>query len=178
MIDFTLMNFFLRKQEPKNDEDSNCGPLDIRGHAALELANQKYFDKGIFDESVLDYCDEAIAFGVFEAYSLRAICLMKMELYYSAICDFNQAIKILPNDANLYSSRGLCRAYIGDKETALKDMAYAIKISELTNDENLKLNVNAIKMGFNSSRELFQKLYEYISSDYYIDKKSKRRSDK
>lgn len=172
------MKFFLRKKKSKKDEDSICDPLSIRGYEVLELANQKYFEKGIFDESVLDYCDEAIAFGVFEAYSLRAICLMKMELYYSAIGDFDQAIRILPNDANLYSSRGLCRAYIGDKDAALNDMAYAIKISEMLNDENLKLDVNATKMGFNSSKELFQKLYEYISSDYYIDKRSKKRSDK
>jgi tetratricopeptide (TPR) repeat protein len=49
--------------------------------------------------------------------------------YRGAIADYNQAIKINPNYANIYYNRGVTRYELGDKQGAIADYNQALKIN-------------------------------------------------
>ena len=55
-------------------------------------------------------------------------CFKKGE-YETAITNYNQALQINPNDADLYYKRGLAHYYLGDYETAIADYSQAIQIN-------------------------------------------------
>ena len=54
---------------------------------------------------------------------------MQLKDYQAAINDFTQTIKINPNDAIAYSSRGIPHVYLKDYQAAINDFTKAIKIN-------------------------------------------------
>jgi tetratricopeptide (TPR) repeat protein len=62
-------------------------------------------------------------------YSNRGVVRYELGDKQGAIEDYNQAIKINPNDAYTYNNRGNVRSKLGDKQGAIDDYTLAIKIN-------------------------------------------------
>lgn len=139
-------------------------------------AKDLYFDSKICNEQILDLCDKAIAYGVYEAFYLRGYVLFELKYYFAAIADFNEAIKYRPFDHSLLCARGLCKAYTGDKEGALVDMSLAIEYSKEKNFDNKIADMKAVLMSYDSAAEIYKNLYNSIDLDYYSNYKIRLRT--
>ena len=66
-------------------------------------------------------------FLVYSYYTNRGICFMKLEMYDSAIADFNKALSLKPNSAAIRVNRGTCLNKKGDRINACIDWKYAVE---------------------------------------------------
>ncbi len=62
------------------------------------------------------------------AHNHRGVALVDKKRYDSAIADFSQAIKLLPNYAKAYCNRGDVYALMGKRDLALQDLTKALEI--------------------------------------------------
>lgn len=106
-------------------------------------------------EEALSYFDFAIKSGIQEAYEDRAWCLESLRYDYEAIEDFNKAIKLKPDDCNLYYGRALAKHGCLDYEGAVLDLELAYTFSKFNTEENKWRNKKAIEMGYSSIHYLY-----------------------
>jgi len=66
-------------------------------------------------------------FLVYFYYTNRGICFMRLEMYDSAIADFNKALTLEPNSAVIRVNRGTCLNKKGDRINACIDWKYAVE---------------------------------------------------
>lgn len=69
----------------------------------LQVSAQEFFDRGLEKQNSGDY--------------------------QGAIADYDQAIKLNPDDADAYNNRGLARSALGNKQGAIADYDQAIKLN-------------------------------------------------
>ncbi len=115
-----------------------------------ELADQFYIEQIRKSEEVEDKDKEALASNYFQRGNFRSA----LEDYEGAIKNFDEAIKINPNDASAYTNRGIIKDHLELHEKAIEDFDEAIKINPkyavaYTNKgiakANLELHKEAIK---------------------------------
>jgi tetratricopeptide (TPR) repeat protein len=66
--------------------------------------------------------------GVTPIEAVRGIGFMGLEQYTRAIQDFDEAIRVNPNDAALYRYRGNCYLRVGDYHRAIEDYTRALRL--------------------------------------------------
>ena len=101
-----------------------------------ELADQFYIEQIRKSEEVEDKDKEALASNYFQRGNFRSA----LEDYKGAIKNFDEAIKINPNDASAYTNRGIIKNHLGQQtqdanakrknyEEAIQDYDKAIKLN-------------------------------------------------
>ena len=85
-------------------------------------------------DAVLAACTTVIATGreptdrIAQAYKYRARTWHEKAQYNAAIADFDQAVRLAPNDADALQGRCMTRAVAGQLHQALKDCTQALKL--------------------------------------------------
>ena len=96
-------------------------------------ANNSDINKGLKDEQSYQLNFQKLKQGKpsspAEIYYNRGNARYKLGDKQGAIQDYNQAIKINPNEAKAYYGRGNVRSDLGDKQGAIQDYNQAIKIN-------------------------------------------------
>ena len=126
------MKYPLSSQQPSTQKSTNKTRVSS-GHFALK-SGLAFESKNQF-EAALSCYDEAINSGVKEAYALRAFCLQRLFFDLDAIADFDKAIKISPEDCNLYFGRHESRYEVGNYEGAIDDLKKAIELSRTAQNQ-------------------------------------------
>ena len=103
----------------------------LRGLAKRDL--EEYFAAIIdFDEAIRLVPDYA------PAYVLRGqIKAFPLERHEAAILDFDEAIRLNPDDADTYYYRGRAKGILGRVWEEKQDLRTALKLAELTGDDEL-----------------------------------------
>ena len=65
-----------------------------------------------------------------------------MKDYYGAISDFNKALEIDPNDADLYVNRSVAKGHIGDIKGACEDAKKAVSMGDIGSDNKSWIKKN------------------------------------
>ncbi|MCC5640327.1 tetratricopeptide repeat protein [Nostoc sp. CHAB 5844] len=109
----SVINYSLSKQEDNNKAQILFLPHNSQlvKHNSLNEANQLFIE-----QQNIDYI------------KLGHDCLVKGE-YTDAIANYNQALKLHPQDAEIYYKRGLSYYQLGDYEEAIADYSQAIQIN-------------------------------------------------
>jgi tetratricopeptide (TPR) repeat protein len=85
-------------------------------------------------------------FSGFDSYFSRGIISKEHTVIYEkAIEDFNQALRLDPNNANIYAERGFAYSEIRDYDKAIADFTQAIKLSP--NDSRIYYNARGSMYG-------------------------------
>ena len=71
---------------------------------------------------------------------------MKVALgrYADALADYDEAIRLKPDDAAAYSNRGLAKGKLGLKNEARKDFATALKLARVAKNADLVAKVEQL----------------------------------
>ena len=97
-----------------------------------ELTAQEWFEKGYkstdSDEQIHYYTEAIRIKPDANAYYNRGIARVDKGDLDGAIKDYNEAIRLKPDDANVYNNRGVARKAKGDLDGAIKDYNEAIRI--------------------------------------------------
>ena len=145
----------LRNLFKKNTQVSPEGPQWLEGFHAFEKGKIHFNND---DQKALDCFDRAIKSG-FEGegiYGLRAICLQALHFDHDAIDNFNKAISLAPEEANLYFMRSLSRAATGDLTGRVSDLQEAIRLSKIHNKYNEFWNNYAKETGWPSATVYYE----------------------
>jgi serine/threonine-protein kinase len=78
------------------------------------------------------------------AYLNRGLAHFELEDYQTAMNDYNQALQINPNRADIYFNRGLSRIALGEYQEAISDFNQALKLNP--EDAQIYLNRGYIRM--------------------------------
>jgi tetratricopeptide (TPR) repeat protein len=110
------------------------------------------------NEEVLPLLDDAINKGYTsgDIYSMRAFTLQALKYDLDAIDDFNEAIKLEQDDANLYFGRSMSKDSTGDIDGCISDLRTAVSLSLEDNDRNRQYNETMKSMGWESANELYK----------------------
>ncbi len=92
---------------------------------------QDAYESGNFEFALLNL-DFAIendtSFRIEKNYLERGFCKNEMGDYESAILDFNEVLKINPNNAKAWNNRGFAKYMLGHLDDALLDMNHAVEL--------------------------------------------------
>ncbi len=150
----SIRNLFKRKSRELTEEDHKFNEAFDAFLKGKELYSERKF------QDAMDYFDRAIQSGVDDSYSeiyeLRAISLQSLNFDLEAIDDFNKAISLKPEEANLYFMRGLSRGVIGDFTGRVSDYKEAVRLSEIENKYNEFWNNYAKETGWKSATSLYE----------------------
>ena len=150
----SIRNLFKNKSQDSTEEDYK---FNEAFNAYLE--GKKLYSAKKYQEAI-DYFDKAIESGFEryynEIYELRAMSLQSLNFDLDAIEDFNKAISLAPEDANLYFMRGLSRGVTGDFTGSIYDYKETIRLSEIDNKLNDCLNNYAKKTGWTSASAYYE----------------------
>jgi len=115
-----------------NTSISNNKTFEETTHSAFEWENKgvQNLNNKEYGTAIIDFTNSIEEFKkmnnyilrVGGSYGYRADCKYAIKDYYGAINDLNEAIKIFPW-SSLYSKRGLCYYYIGEKISACEDFS-------------------------------------------------------
>lgn len=122
-----------------------------------------YFDKAVENEFDKHFKSEAK-----DLFNMRAFCLQQLKYQYEAIENFEKAIKLDPNNCNLFYACSFSRAGILDYEGAIQDLEQAVEISKIYTDLNKEYNLAAKEQGYPS----LTSMYELYLSNAKADLKS------
>jgi len=143
---YSLRNLFKKSTQVPPE-----GQQWLEGVHAFEKGKIHFRDKD--QQKALDCFDRAIKSG-YEGegvYGLRAICLQEFHYELDAIDDFNKAISLAPEEANLYFMRSLSRSATGDYTGCISDLQEAIRLSKIDNKYNDFWNNYAKETGWTSA---------------------------
>ena len=87
-------------------------------------------------------------------------CIYKVQDWKNAIADYDQAVKIDPNDAVLWNDRGLAKKETFDKSGAIDDYIQAIKLKSAKRDDDADKS-DSLASTFENRADLYVKLGEY-----------------
>ena len=152
-----------------SDEDSET---DIYFKIGIEYFKQKKYSDAlkIFDGSV----DKGIEKT---AYGWRASCLSALEFHLDAIDDYNKAIIIEPEKADLFQARSLSKREVGDFEGEISDLKEAIRLSKFDNENNRFWNNYAKQYwGYDSATDFYNWSLQMAetTSDYIKERKERQ----
>lgn len=133
-----------------------------KGYQALSKGIE-YLDNDKYNEA-LPYLDEAINYGVGDAYLYRASCFSEFYFYPDAVDDITMAINLEPLNPEFYNLRSGFRINTGDYEGALADHQKAMQIAELDNELNHEKEMAAKTMGYSSLKDKFVKYYAMMEA--------------
>eukprot|EP01018_Ginkgo_biloba_P034985 Gb_38092 [translate_table: standard] len=168
--------------EPDNDPPQKMGDPSIEvteeQRDAAQMAKAKAMEAmsdGDLDEAI-SHLTEAIMCNPTSAiiYASRAGVFVKMRKPNAAIRDANAAIKINPDSAKGYKSRGMARAMLGQWEEAAKDLHLA---SRLDYDEEIATVLKKVEPNIHKIDEHRRK-YERLrkeSEERKIERERQRR---
>lgn len=103
-------------------------PNNVRAYAARGLA-RFLSDKQGAEADLKKVMSLSIDEKDDRAYHDRGVLRMFFKDKKGAIADFDQAIRINPNNGSAYTSRGYVRDFLGDKQGAIADYNQAIRIN-------------------------------------------------
>jgi tetratricopeptide (TPR) repeat protein len=128
----SLTRLFKKRPPPLAEEKRRW----LEGYAAYVEGKKQYPDGD--DEIALTLFDMAIDLGVKEVglFSCRGGCLQALDYHLDAIDDFNSAIALDPEDANLYFQRAISKSGAGDIDGAISDIESAVVLSKIVSELN------------------------------------------
>lgn len=98
---------------------------------ALEQG-KKYFENDNFSEALISFTQYLTAhINHADALFFRAICHRKLGDYKSSIIDFTAVLKKLPEEATIYSERGVSYFHNKQIDLSLKDMDKAVELEPI-----------------------------------------------
>ena len=124
-------------------EETEFDPEHTDKNLVIESLNKKEDYENSYDVPLCPYEEAAparellgkllkdrneIVLNNFEDYYCRALSRYSSGHYLGSLEDFNKAIEIQGNRANLYVNRGNCKDILGDSKSALEDYSKAIDI--------------------------------------------------
>jgi len=150
----SIRNLFKKKSQELTEEDNKFNEAFNEYQEGKKLYSAKKYQDAIY------YFDRAIESGFEryynEIYELRAISLQTLQFDLDAIEDFNKAISLAPEDANLFFMRGLSRGATGDFIGSIFDYKEAIRLSKIDNNLNDHWNNYAKETGWTSVSAVYE----------------------
>lgn len=127
-----------------SDDHNNCSLRQTAIHFAT-VANE-FAINGDFIEAVkyytkaIDHCQECTDFGF---YLNRSLCLIRMDFFYLALLDANQAVRLSPKNVKCYYIRSRILRKLKHYELAQNDLKNALNFRpncEIIREESLRMN--------------------------------------
>ncbi len=112
---------------PKEDKDHQCMDLRLGADCGCEKARVAYEDNFCWNNSISHYKEGTTKLNI--------------KSYDEAIVEFDIAIKINPDSANIYVKRGMCYFGLTKNEKAMEDYNTAIKKDEKNVDAHYNLGL-------------------------------------
>jgi tetratricopeptide (TPR) repeat protein len=128
----------------------------VDGSEQYKIGLQYFKDRNI--NQALKHFDISIKNGYkdADAFYKRADCLTDLKFYSEAIENYNKAIEINSEKADMYRARYFCKHEIGDFYGALSDLQEAIRVSKLDNENNRFWNEYAKETGWSSATARYE----------------------
>lgn len=159
-----LKEAFAYAQTHNDDTDIGFMLIEKGKKFTLERKNQDAYD-----------CfNKAIELGVknYYVYAMRAGALSSLNRNIEAISDYDMAISMYPNKADLYHGRSISKSLINDKEGCILDLKDAIRFSKEDNENNRWWNNYAKETkGVNTATEVYEE--ELADEIEYMETKAK-----
>lgn len=100
---------------------------EIEALKAFEEGNRAY-DKGEFENAIAHFTRSLEILATHEAYNNRGAANYALGQHQAAIADYNEALRLQPDDADAYSNRGNAKTALGQHEAAIADYAEALRL--------------------------------------------------